>query len=238
MTFPVAPTKQQTYNLGPVKPWVSAAAYYLGPMFGIKDIGGWRQSDPFPDHPSGHALDFMTDIPNGNRLADYAIANYQALGIKYIIHNHQVWNPQQGWHPYNGTNPHTDHVHITFNDTPGSAFVNGTLNGQAFVAANGVNLVGVADSSQDDPKCAWQIKTPNADSVPIFGSFLQGCIISKTAFRGFLGGLFLGAALIVGIAGTIILVYSGKDTEAGNAVHKSAAAVTTTAIGAATLVAK
>jgi hypothetical protein len=111
------------YSLGPVKPLTEQAAYLLGPMFGIKDIGGWRQSDPFPDHPSGHALDFMIPVKGdttvGNALAKYAQDNAGQLGVKYIVWNRQTWNPKRGtWQPYTSTsNPHTDHVHITFNDT-------------------------------------------------------------------------------------------------------------------------
>ncbi len=111
---------------GKTKPWVSQAAHALAQMFGLKTVGGWRASDPFPDHPSGLALDLMiNDIPNGSatgqRMADYAAANASALGVKYIIWNRRSWNPQRGtWAPYTGSNPHTDHVHITFNSTPGT----------------------------------------------------------------------------------------------------------------------
>lgn len=229
MTFPVAPdvTTKPNYSLGPVKPWVEAAAYYLGQKYNVKTIGGVR-SDPLPDHPSGHALDFMVDIPTGNALAEDAIANYQALGIKYIIHNRQVWNPRQGWHPYISPssiayNPHTDHVHITFNDSPGSAFTNGTLNGSAFVAptANGGNALNVQTVSQDWSKCAWHVNLGWAGG--------ESCIISKSAARGVLGGLYLVTGLTIGVVAAIILVWAAKETEPGNAVSKSVKAVVVTA---------
>lgn len=117
-----------TYSLGPVKPWVQKAADELGNLFGIKTIGGWRKTDPFPDHPSGHAIDLMTTT--GTALAEYARANAKRLGIKYIVWNRQVWSQAraaEGWRPYTGTtNPHTDHVHITFDDVApvGGAVVN------------------------------------------------------------------------------------------------------------------
>ncbi len=215
------PQAPVTYNgLGPVKPWVGAAAQFLGHMFGIKSIGGVR-SDPLPDHPSGHALDFMCDIPTGNALADYAVANYQALGVKYIIHNRMVWNPAKGWHPYEapasvGYNPHTDHVHITFNDSPGSAFVNGTLDGSAFVAPSGSGMTLAADTSSTDDTCAWHLKAAVFDT----------CVISKVGMRQMFGAAWIAAGIGIGMIAAIILVYAAKDTSGGNAVTKSAGAVT------------
>jgi hypothetical protein len=45
----------------------------------------------------------------------YAMA--RRLGVMYIIHNRRIWGSYraaEGWRPYVGTNPHTDHVHISF----------------------------------------------------------------------------------------------------------------------------
>lgn len=118
-----------TYNLPNVKPHVVAAANELGTKFGIKTIGGWRKSDPYPDHPSGLALDLMTNNlgspavshPRGTELANYLIANAKRLGVKYIIWNRRSWNTSRGtWANYTGSNPHTDHVHVTFNASPGT----------------------------------------------------------------------------------------------------------------------
>jgi len=108
-----------SYQLGPVDPFVERVAYILGPMFGITTVGGHRDQGSVPnsDHPKGRALDFM--IPNssvGDALAGFAIANSKVLGVKYIVWNRRSWNPQRGtWVPYTATsNPHTDHVHISF----------------------------------------------------------------------------------------------------------------------------
>lgn len=108
------------YHLGPVKPHVERVADLIGNYFGLKTIGGWRASDPFPDHPAGLALDFMIDdIPNGRAVGDQIAATliqYAApYRIKYIIWQRRSWNPKRGtWAPYTGSNPHTDHVHATF----------------------------------------------------------------------------------------------------------------------------
>jgi hypothetical protein len=113
-------------NLGPVQAHVRDSINLLAGMFGFKTVGGWRANDPYPDHPSGLAGDFMTnDIPNGksigDQLAAYVVANADALGVKYVIWYRQVWTREKGWHKYTGSsNPHTDHVHITWNATPGT----------------------------------------------------------------------------------------------------------------------
>lgn len=116
------------YSLGPVRPVTEQAAGILGPMFGIKTIYGWRKSDPFPDHPSGHALDFMVpDKETGDRLAQYAITNAGPLGVDYIVWYRQSWKSTRGtWKPYSqpGQPPHTDHVHITFKDETSGGPIN------------------------------------------------------------------------------------------------------------------
>jgi hypothetical protein len=105
---------------GKTLPWVASAAHLLGQMFGLSSILGWRESDPYPDHPSGRALDLMTT--NGQPVADYLVANASALGIDYLIWNDRTWNStRRTWVPYQPTNPnrhrHRDHVHATFKTT-------------------------------------------------------------------------------------------------------------------------
>lgn len=108
------------YKLGPVKPHVARVADLIGGYFGLKTIGGWRANDPYPDHPAGLALDFMIDdIPNGKAVGDQIAAivmQYAAAWrVEYLIWNRRTWNPKRGtWLPYQGSNPHTDHVHVTF----------------------------------------------------------------------------------------------------------------------------
>lgn len=104
-----------------VKPWVVSAGELLGGLFGIDTIYGWRADDGKPsEHPKGRALDFMTTT--GTPLAEYAKANAKTLGVSYIVWNRKIWSQaraSEGWRPYSGTNnPHTDHVHISFEDKP------------------------------------------------------------------------------------------------------------------------
>lgn len=92
--------------------------------FGDADISGRTGRTGAGDHPTGHAVDYMTydDFAKGQEVAAWAVANAQALGIKYVIWYEQIWQPGRGWTPcssgscYTGPNDtlaHRDHVHIS-----------------------------------------------------------------------------------------------------------------------------
>lgn len=90
----------------------------------IQVIGGWRPSDPYPDHPSGRAVDIM--IPDykstrgknlGKEINEYLLDNHEWFNIEYSI-----W--AQEYFPAGGssskmedrgsdTQNHFDHVHVT-----------------------------------------------------------------------------------------------------------------------------
>lgn len=111
------------WDLGKVKPHVKKAGELLGKQFGIANIGGWRAHGSVPGslHPKGRALDMMTsDRAKGDALAAAAIKNYKQLGITQVIWWRRIWTPKQGWHPYDGPSAHTDHVHLSFGEEPGS----------------------------------------------------------------------------------------------------------------------
>jgi hypothetical protein len=127
-----------TWYFDKVQPWITSIGQQLGGLFGIGTIYGWRPDDGRPsEHPKGRALDFMTTT--GTPLAEYARENANTLGVSYIVWNRQIWSKKraaEGWRPYTGTsNPHTDHVHISFDEKApvGGALVNtvGNLGQQA-----------------------------------------------------------------------------------------------------------
>lgn len=116
------------YDVGPVTPAVQALANTLGPMFDIKDIGGWRaDGGGYNDHPSGHALDLMVygDKAKGDRIAEYLKVNADAFGVSYLIWYQRIWNAQyrsdEGWRGMEDrgspTANHMDHVHVTLLDS-------------------------------------------------------------------------------------------------------------------------
>jgi murein DD-endopeptidase MepM/ murein hydrolase activator NlpD len=88
----------------------------INKMYGYvkKNIAGTNTPS---DHSTGNAVDIMTSNKKlGNEIAEYMKVNSQALNVKYIIWNHQIWSTQrkrEGWRSYNGVNPHTDHVHVS-----------------------------------------------------------------------------------------------------------------------------
>src|SRR5690606_12818011 len=82
------------------------------------------------DHGTGQACDFMMSaggaMPSGGNqqigwdVAEYAKANADRLGVKYVIWEQKIWdsrNPGAGWKPMEDrgsvTQNHYDHVHIS-----------------------------------------------------------------------------------------------------------------------------
>jgi uncharacterized protein YgiM (DUF1202 family) len=92
----------------------------------IKTYYGVRP-DPYPDHPSGHALDLMlpgypSDSAHalGLKVRDWARAHAKELGIQYVIFDQHIWNIErdaEGWRfmADRGSDSanHKNHVHIT-----------------------------------------------------------------------------------------------------------------------------
>jgi hypothetical protein len=84
------------------------------------------------EHFEGRALDYGLNVNNAgeraiaNDFLNWLLATDQygnrhamarRLGVMYIIWNRQQWRayrPAEGWQPYGGSNPHTDHIHISF----------------------------------------------------------------------------------------------------------------------------
>jgi hypothetical protein len=91
---------------------------------GVKNYGIWGDSKHKKrksDHNTGDALDIgIKDIDQGNVIAQRLVKEAQDRNIKYIIFNRKIWSPEKGWETYvpnksNGNNPHTSHVHVSFN---------------------------------------------------------------------------------------------------------------------------
>lgn len=119
---PVAVSTSSTYNLGPVQSQTAAVANLLGPMFHIKDIGGYRSGADAQDHATGLALDFMVyaDRATGQGLADYVQGHASELSVSYVIWEQHIWNiarASEGWRPMadrgSPTANHLDHVHVS-----------------------------------------------------------------------------------------------------------------------------
>ena len=124
-TSSTATAGASVYELGPVRPQTALVANTVGPMFGITLAYGWREVDPYPDHPSGLAIDFMTsNLPDGttagDQLAAYLQQHSAELGVDYLIWRQRIWSPAratEGWRLMEDrgspTQNHMDHVHLT-----------------------------------------------------------------------------------------------------------------------------
>lgn len=105
----VNPTAEQT--------WQEVSSQFQG----VKNLGIWgdeAHKKTVSDHNTGDALDIgILGVDQGTQIAQKLINEAQNKNIKYIIWNKQIWNPSvsNSWRAYNGDNPHTDHVHVSFN---------------------------------------------------------------------------------------------------------------------------
>lgn len=102
----------------------------------LETIGGWRESDPFPDHPSGQAVDIMIPDPTsdkgralGNEINHWVWKNKDAFNVTYTIWRQTLYSDgAESGKPMEDrggdTANHVDHVHVT---TKGG----GKNNGQA-----------------------------------------------------------------------------------------------------------
>ncbi|GAY07406.1 hypothetical protein TOK_3314 [Pseudonocardia sp. N23] len=110
-------------GLGRVKPWVSSAAKFLSCLYDEPDLIGVAGRGRVSDHPMGLALDLMTRGSEGDRIAECALRNREALGISYVIWKQRI-NYGSGWQRMENrgseTENHFDHVHISFERSAGS----------------------------------------------------------------------------------------------------------------------
>ncbi|WP_106096813.1 MULTISPECIES: hypothetical protein [Pseudonocardia] len=110
-------------DLGRVRPWVSAAARFLSCLYDQPDLIGVAGRGRVSDHPLGLALDLMVTGSRGDRIAECALRNREALGISYVIWEQRI-NYGSGWvrmaNRGSTTENHFDHVHISFERSPGA----------------------------------------------------------------------------------------------------------------------
>lgn len=129
---PPNPTVFGEAHMQPAAVAVGRCAAALWPALTV--IGGWRPSDPYPDHPSGRAVDIMmpagcaADAKNvaiGTAIAEFYMKNAAKFDVQYIIWQQRIWTagsaptPALSWRGMSGrgscTANHQDHVHVTVN---------------------------------------------------------------------------------------------------------------------------
>lgn len=90
----------------------------------VRAIGGYRAQDPYPDHPSGRALDVMTDTNKalGDRILNWLFDHNDRLKMEYAIWQQAMWYKKGAPQPMadrgSPTANHMDHVHAYFAASP------------------------------------------------------------------------------------------------------------------------
>ncbi len=96
-----------------------------------------QQSDHNPDSRNiGHAVDYMTYGDETQAAAVLAWHAADRTDQQYVIHNRIIYRRAVGFAPapYTGTDPHTDHIHVSYrHDTPGVG--GNALTGTGYYAA-------------------------------------------------------------------------------------------------------
>ena len=134
----------------------------------LKTIGGYRAQDPYPDHPSGRALDIMVgdNLKLGDGVNEFLMKHAAELGVEYTLWRQAEWKPGQGASPMaprpgGKTGNHFDHVHAYVKDGAAPAVQVARTDGlnQPYTAAAGslpglyevpaANYPGKADYADD-----------------------------------------------------------------------------------------
>ena len=122
---PARATARITNSAGPVRPQTQAAAdAVVSDVPGAAGIrlGGTRPSAADRGgHPSGLAVDYMvmSDTALGNAIVAYHVANWDALGVDYVIWQQRILtSPNGAWKPMadrgSATANHRDHPHVNY----------------------------------------------------------------------------------------------------------------------------
>ena len=132
---PKAPPWPGESNLKPAAILARRNIHKYWPMVG--EIGGYRASDPYPDHPSGLALDIMVGNSNpiGDEINDWLHRQMVPLALNYTIWK-QFYRPAGGGGNLmedrgSVTQNHYDHVHALFNNNGVPGITTGGIGGSS-----------------------------------------------------------------------------------------------------------
>lgn len=115
------PTNKPTGIQAGINPYVTATEKDIFNQFPVTNLGIWGDKSHQArksDHNTGDAQDFgIKDAAIGDQLTKKLITEAKQRNIKYIVFNGKIWNPSisNEWRPYKGSNPHSDHVHVSYN---------------------------------------------------------------------------------------------------------------------------
>ncbi len=179
------------YSLPGVKPWVLEAANYLGGKFGIRTIGGVGTRSNASDHPSGHALDFMTsDVSKGDALANEIRKLAGPLDATYMIWRQRIDSLDgNGWKAMEDrgspTANHFDHVHLSFARSGDTGDLPTSQSSYAPGPGGTHRPVSGSYGRLHDTDTAYPgVDLANAIGTPIY-AVGNGKIVESGAYRGF-----------------------------------------------------
>lgn len=118
------------------KPGVEAFRDFVMSHLGGRDLGIGRGGCGSSEHHEGRAWDWgmnandPEEVARVHELLDWLFSpdsvsgepnsNFRRVGLRYVIWNRRIWSARnKAWSDYDGVNPHTDHVHMSW-DWPGA----------------------------------------------------------------------------------------------------------------------
>ena len=142
----------------------------------VQTIGGYRANDPYPDHPSGRALDIMTYTNQalGDKILNYLFDNNGFFKMQYAIWKQAMWYKKGAPQPMadrgSPTQNHMDHVHAYFEASPranGSEIYPNSIGAggaNPALAMGDANLpLEISDGAPAESKGLKQITSKNVD---------------------------------------------------------------------------
>lgn len=76
-----------------------------------------RRRSPVSDHNDGTAFDLTHDPARGVDCHRLSVLVMRDPRVKYVIWNRRIGSQGRGWHDYRGANPHTQHMHVSINQS-------------------------------------------------------------------------------------------------------------------------
>lgn len=174
-TIPTSGRPDRSMGINPLvqQAWNDVSSTFKG----VSNYGIWgdrKHRKRVSDHNTGDALDIgITNIAQGNQIAQKFVSEANQRNIKYIIFNRRIWNPSisDSWRPYTGPNPHTGHVHLSFNREadPKKMAYGGPIDEELSLAPDLITLdpssVGASSASPQSSSETSPTYSPNGEFV-------------------------------------------------------------------------
>ena len=166
------------------------------------------------EHYDGRAWDWMLDVgdPAESAVARSVLswltrsdasgvpgAMARRFGVMYIIYDRKMWRsyaPERGWAPYYGTNPHTDHIHFSFNYNGAAARTSWWTGVAATTVLTSLPRAGTTTVTVPSPQMVLsygmrseavrqlQVRLGNLPTTGYYGSMTKARVVEYQRFAG------------------------------------------------------